>query len=1131
MHVVGYLILLLLALYFLFVKPYLTARNIEVDVEGLRLSFERGLSFRSFLLHVPIKDKTFHVFISNGAIRPWDVKVGELNFLEVSKAPPSDKPFDYDFGPLIKFASKLNLRIDKLYISTSYVPNGESLTLFIPRTELRAAELYSSGWTQAYWQHYKDTHHFEVLLEKAHIEGSKFIVDQAQVKSDIYKVSLKGVWEGKRGVFDAKGYIEPIQRESFYLTRTDIKLSGSLSYTKISAVFLGSSEMLDIKNRIEFRNLKLEGEYLWKWREKSQLKAVLTDGFTNAEVDYSLSDGILRAMFRGFSVDQRLLGINQRLSAIASGQLELNLKEKVLKLQAYSPIAKFKAQEVMGVSFRLMLSYEGVRKGNIELSVSQPFLFSLGGSFYDKDFTGNIDLFGYRLKHEDVSAIVSYSGSFRFQRGQAFSYGGGRLENLLVREISLGSASYDLSLEGDNYRINLDGGVYSLSGSGSLKNKDFFGSLKLEGINLSYAGVGLESLKGNVDLKVGENSVWGSGRLEGRAFMENLSSWTGVAFEMEKRGEQLMGSFRGDLRDVSAFRFSYPKGSFEGRVEGQKVFFSLELKEGLRGKGYYDYKNDSYSLEGFLKHTQGDLFVASGYRLNGKGRDIHLEISGDGKYKNYSFPLNANLHIKEGKLGAFMRGFTLREGIIVLKVPDVKAYGSLESGSIELGTLTVGLGEEMLSRVEFQRGEYKGKTLSIKGRIYGVLEGWLDFSYNGSPRLSSEGLFDLGKLFSIIRSRVLADAEGRLSYKFSYTDSLTFKALSDKITLRSRYLAVPLSGGLEVSFRDNRLSGFAKLIGNQKTSILANFTGNDKFAQLSFEVSQLPFLYRNDAVRMSLFVSGKGGLSSDYRNLSVKGEFYTSGIVNLQRIKGRSGETPEGYKRISLDLSVASSEPVRVNLPEGFVYADISAKIKGTLYEPDYVVKTYLRGGTLRYFEREFYVRRGDVSFTSKDNQMDLTIIAPTPDYSIIIDLKGNPQYPKAIIRSEPPRDTREVLTTLVIGGAETEGLIPVGGALISQIPQISGLLKGAKGMTGLDVKVQVSPSVSPTGEVGLSATISKDLTQRITVEHRQSTLKNPKETYTGGDVKLTPNTSIGGRYYSDKSQEVRVRLRRKFDF
>jgi translocation and assembly module TamB len=91
--------------------------------------------------------------------------------------------------------------------------------------------------------------------------------------------------------------------------------------------------------------------------------------------------------------------------------------------------------------------------------------------------------------------------------------------------------------------------------------------------------------------------------------------------------------------------------------------------------------------------------------------------------------------------------------------------------------------------------------------------------------------------------------------------------------------------------------------------------------------------------------------------------------------------------------------------------------------------------------------------------------------------------------------------------------------------------VKGAQSITGLDVKLQISPTVSPTGEVGINATISKDITEKISVEHKQSTLKNPKETYTGGEVKLTPNTSIGGRIYSDRSQEYRVRIRKKFDF
>lgn len=1131
MHVVGYLILLLLAIYFLLIKPYLLARNIEVEIEGVGLSFERGLSFRNLLVYIPLNGRTFHVFVSNGAIRPWDIKAGEFSFIEVSKTPPSDKPFDYDFGPLIEFASRLNLRVDRLYISTNYVPHGESLTLFIPRTELKAGKVYSTGWVQAYWLHHRDIYHIEVFLRKAHTEGRKFVLEQAQVKSDLYEFSLRGAWEGRKGVFDAEGYIEPIHRESFSLMRTKLKLSGSLSYTQIRAGFSGSAEALDIKDRKEFRNLKLEGEYIWKWREKSQLKAIITDSFTKAEVDYSLRDGVLHAVFRGFPVDQRLLGINQSLSAIASGQLELDLKKKLLKLQVYSPMAKFEAQEVMGVSLRLTLNYEGVQRGNFELSVAQPFLLSVGGSFYGKDFTGSVELLGYKLRHEDLSAIVSYSGSLRFQQGQAYSYGRGRLENLLVRDISLGITSYDLFLEGDSYRISLRGEGYSLSGAGSLKNRDFSGSLKLESMNLSYADIDLESLRGIIDLKVGENRAWGFGRLEGRIFREGISSWAGISFEVEKRGEQLRGSFKGELRDVNAFQFSYPKGSFEGRVEGQKVFFSFDLKDGLVGRGYYDYKNTSYSLEGSLKHVQGSLLVASEYRLNGKGRDLHLEISGDGRYKNYSFPLNASLNIKEGRLEALMKGFILRMGIVFLKVPDVKAYGSTESGSIEVNPLTVGIGQEMLARVEFQRGEYKGKTLSIRGKMYGALEGWLDFSYNGNPRLSSEGMLDLGKLFSVIRSRVLADAEGKVSYRLSYTDSLNLKAGSEKITLRSRYLAVPLSGRLEVNFKDNKLSGFARLSGNERASILLSLQGDEKKGQLSFEATQLPILYRNDAIRANMFVSGKGLLSSDYRNLNIKGEFYTSGVLNVQRINRGSGASPEDYKRVNLDLLILSSEPLRLNIPEGYVYADVSAKISGTLYEPNYTVDTYLKGGALRYFEREFYVRRGEIAFTSKDSQMDLTIIAPTPDYSIIIDLKGNPQYPKAIVRSEPPRDTREVLTTLVFGGAETEGLIPVGGALISQIPQISGLIKGAKSMTGLDIRVQVSPSVSPTGEVGLSATISKDLTQRITVEHRQSTLKNPKETYTGGDVKLTPNTSIGGRYYSDRTQEVRVRLRRKFDF
>ena len=1131
MQVIGYFILLLLALYFLFIKPYLMARNIEIEVEDIRFSFERGLSFKSFLLYVPLEEKTIHVFVGNGAIRPWDIKAGELSFIEVSKAPPSDKPFDYDFGPLVKFASRLNLRVDKLYISTNQVLNGESLTLFIPTIELKTGRIYSTKWAQVYRIHHKDISSIEVFLNKAHIEEKNLILERAQVKSDLYNLSLSGIWKGKEGTFQAEGYIEPIEKESFSLEKTNIKLSGSLSYTQINARFSGYSELLDIKNRKEFRSLNLEGEYLWEWKGKNQLKGVITDGFTNVEVDYSLSDGILRAVFRGFPVDQRLLGINQRLSTIASGQLELNLERKLLKLQAYSPIAEFEAQKIMGVSFRLTLNYEGISRGSLELSVAQPFLLSLGGSFYAKDFTGSVSLTGYKLKQEDVSAVVSYDGSLRIQQGEALSYGKGRLENLILKELSLGSASYDLFLEKGSYTINLVGKGYSLSGGGSIKDKNFSGSLNFNGMNLSHAYFNANSINGSMDVSFEGEEASVVGKLEGKLSRENFTSWITVSFNVKKRGQQMDANFNGGLKETKILQFSYEKGSFEGKVDGERVLFSFNLQERLTGRGSYNYKNTSYSLDGFIKHTQGALSVASKYRLSGKGKDLTLEASGEGKYKNMNFPLNASLSMKEGVIDGHLKGFTLKEGVIAFKVPNVRVYGKEEQGNIDAEPLYISIGQETLSRVDFKRGEYKDKKVSLKGTMHGALEGWLEFSYDDGPKVLSEGVLDLGRIFSVIKSRVLADAEGKLSYRLSYKDTLDFRLTSDMITLRSRYIAVPLSGGLYLSFKDDNLSGFLRLTDSSKAFIIANLTGNSKLAKLNFEASRLPLIYRSDSVRTNILLSGIGNIDFDSKNINIAGDFYTSGVLNLQRGKGKAGESPEDYKRVNLNISLASSEPLRLNLPEGFAYADISAKIKGSLYEPEYVVNTSLKGGVLKYFERTFYVRKGELTFTRKENQMDVTITTPTSDYTIIIDIKGNPQYPKAIVRAEPPRDTREVLTTLILGGAQTDSLIPLGSALMNQIPQLGDLIEGTNRMTGLDVKVQISPSVSPTGEVGINAVISKDVGQRLSIEHRQSTLKNPKETYTGGDIKLTPSTSIGGRYYSDKSREVRVRLKRKFDF
>ncbi|MEN3028507.1 MAG: hypothetical protein ABDH29_04700 [Aquificaceae bacterium] len=130
MRVVGYILLLLLTLYFLLLKPYMLAQRIELDLKGLKVSLKEGIGFESFLLYVPAGHTHLHLFLRRVSLQPWRFQAEELSFIEVSTAPPSDKPFDYDFTTLTRFAERLNLRVDKIYISINYIPHSESLTLY-----------------------------------------------------------------------------------------------------------------------------------------------------------------------------------------------------------------------------------------------------------------------------------------------------------------------------------------------------------------------------------------------------------------------------------------------------------------------------------------------------------------------------------------------------------------------------------------------------------------------------------------------------------------------------------------------------------------------------------------------------------------------------------------------------------------------------------------------------------------------------------------------------------------------------------------------------------------------------------------------------------------------------------------
>ncbi|MCS6957756.1 MAG: translocation/assembly module TamB domain-containing protein [Aquificaceae bacterium] len=1132
MRVLGYIVLFLLALYFILVKPYIAVKRIEWDVEGVGFSFEHGLKLGEILLYVPRNQIDYHLFLKGISIKPWQIEATEVSFIEVSKRPPSEKPFDYDFSNLTRLANRLNLRVGSLYVSINYVPHGESFTLFVPETLLKAGNVSSKDWTKVYWMHGRTSHYLEVFLHKARTEGDVFYLDGAEVRSNYYSFRVRGIWKGKKGSFEADGKVMPIEGKNFHVGALGLKLKGNLEYTKIRADFSGYLESLEVKGRRSYTNLSVRGNYLWEWREKSHISANIGDSNTMLTLDYSLRDKVLRAEFSGLLVDSKLLGVKSAVLGFASGNLWLDRNKNSLILQAQAPNLRVDQQDLMNVSLRLDLDYKEVPKGHIELSATQPFSVSFRGAFLNKDVRGDLTIMNYPVNRDGFSFWLSYSGLLALREGTLYLRGGGKLSKATYKDIFIGAVDYNLELEGERYNTRLLGENFSMTGSGSIKDKSFSGKLSMTGMNVFYRGMDFRSLMGDIALKLEGDSLVVSGKLQGHFSRESVSSSVGVNFDVRKKADHLSGFFDGRLEEARLLGLYYRNGSFNGRVEGESLHLSFDLGEDLRGKGQYSFKDGSYSFEGSIKHRVGDLSIASTYSLKGVGNQLNALLSGSGSYKNLSFPLKAQLSAEKDRVKGFVEGFTLKDGLIALKVDGIKVDGDRSAGKLYLGPVLMTVGGQTLSRIDFSTGEYKDGEVHVEGKLSGAIEGYLKVKYKQALLAWSEGYVNLEKMFSLIRSRVLADGEGTLAYKLQYDKSgLNLWAKAGKLVLRSRYVSVPLQGSFELGFKNNSLSGHLKLYGNQKASLLASFSGDQKNSRVNFDLTQLPVIYRNENLKASLFLSGKGNIWSDYKNVNIGGDFYTFGFLNLQKWT-RGKTTPlESYKRVSLNINISSTEPIRINLPEGFLYADIVASLKETLYEPDYKLKAYFKGGNLKYFEKTFYVRRGELSYTPKESHIDLSLVTLTPDYSILIDVKGNPQYPKVLVRSEPPRDSREVLTALVLGSQEGEGLIPVAGALVSQIPQVSGILKGARRLTGVDVKLQVSPALSPTGEVGINATISKDITERISVEHRQSTLRNPKETYTGGEAKLTPGTSIGGRIYSDRSQEVRVRIRRKFDF
>jgi Family of unknown function (DUF490). len=627
--------------------------------------------------------------------------------------------------------------------------------------------------------------------------------------------------------------------------------------------------------------------------------------------------------------------------------------------------------------------------------------------------------------------------------------------------------------------------------------------------------------------------VQAEGRLEGKLSQEKAQALANVEFNIKLLEGKPEGEFKSTLKNVKLGDLEFKNGLLVGSVKDQKLSLTYSLEEKLKGSGIFSFSDYTFNTEGRWEGELKGSFLMVSYRLQSCSKTACKgELVGRAKFKDITIPINASFDYKGEMLRANIKGFDLQKGPIKVRVGDLR----LEEGKIFFSGGSVSLNSEELLKLSQAEGFYdlKKEGFEIPNiKIYRYAEGNAKISYSKTEgfNLNSEGHINLEKTSALFRSRAQTLLVGNLYYYLNIDKKGVNLVLLSKepIELRSRYIGLPMRGEAYFYGDGKIFKGSMNFLGNG-SSLTAGAEGTDKELQVKFKANRVPVVYRDENLRGNLFLKGEGAIITDYKKIKISSDLSIAGIVEVRSFpkakQAKREETP-----ITLDLKVSSYEPLRVYLPEGYLYSSLEGYAKGKLNDLEYKFKFSLSGGELKYFNKKFYVKSGFFELDKKSKNIDLTIASPLPDYVILIDLKGDPEYPKVLLSSEPPKETRKIITDLVLGGGEAQGIISLGDILASQIPQIGGLTKGLEKTLGTELNISVSPQLSSSGEVGVSTKVSKDITDRFSIEYQQSTLKDPKESYVGGSARITGGTSVGGRINSDKSKEVRLRVRGKFNF
>jgi translocation and assembly module TamB len=706
-------------------------------------------------------------------------------------------------------------------------------------------------------------------------------------------------------------------------------------------------------------------------------------------------------------------------------------------------------------------------------------------------------------------------------------------------------------------RVQAEGTVESLSGRGQVSVR-----------NGELAGVPFESVSANI---LATRSNW---EIRDLRFVEDHGSAEG-SLQVNPVKRTFSASVHGRNFQLNRIHFLNPqltRSKVTTEVSGL-VNFDLE------GKGTFDNAQLHAAVDITELAWKGQSLGSVHGDVAWQGREIKLQIKGGGGEAG-NFQMAGNLETVNNwpiQLSGQYSSLRLDPWIAEFSghsmAAEISASGSfamegplrdkkLLSANSRIQQLEINFPALQLANEEPVEVSYANSSLKLKQfRLQGQAT---NFEVGGSIHFGQSPTVDItaqGKaaatLLGLAASGVKATGESNLQVQMR--GSLREPQLSGEIQVKDVGL-----GYTGLPFRLNALNGTIKLEGERavisslKGTIgggSVNLTGflvlqDTARYQLRADLSQVRIRYPTDFTSVldgRLVLAGTSSQGQLNGNIAVRNLFANESLNLVSLLSGPSvfgGPSvshPSSFaSRVSLNVSLASARPVRIETHDLRLVADIEMQLQGTLANPVAVGNIYLRSGDAIFRGNRYTLTRGDISMTNPfrtEPVLDLQVRTRVEKYDLTLEISGPTDQIRFSYRSDPPLPTQDILSLLAFGYSKRleefapEATNPFSSAsasaLLSQAlsSQVTGRIQRLFGVS----RVKFSPSSTELGALGGPVlTVEQQLSPALTLTYETSTANSQ---YRVVEFEFTVNPRMSVRGFRDQNGifGLELKFRKRF--